>query len=322
MYTVKPILENVVLNEIYSATLYKCQNYFEGMDAIFGGNSSTGASLTPEQLEDLAKQQQKQLRRLNRLTGKTNELCDDISLEHLIIQTKKPQANANLTLEQVNKRQQEQSERLSKINQRLNQICDGLGLVNLKTESNTDDSTVKQVKIELINVDLNDFKDVKRVPTKVNKDKTTVDDFVINIDGNSNLPYKLFYFLDQLTLKQKSYVKYHLHHASKKDDSNQTDQYRLENVQHLFSQLKLDVYEPRSNYDSGLTFISKKSGTSDQLPVLVISEKNKIVGEDNIIEYLNYQLFGLDKSKRVDVSQFNKAVNSNVLLKYLKKIFQ
>lgn len=71
-------------------------------------------------------------------------------------------------MEQVKKRQQEQSDRLSKINQRLNQICDGLGLVNLKTGSNTDDSTVKQVKIELINVDLNDFKDVKRVPTKVN----------------------------------------------------------------------------------------------------------------------------------------------------------
>lgn len=133
----------------------------------------------------MIKQQSKQFRRLERLSNKTNLLCEDLSLDSLVLDNAKlsssqPGALNQTKLEEFQSKQEALLRKINSLGDRCNQICQDMNLnsliVDLKSldlTDNTHKSTQtgqKQVKHQQnrtqLQVDLAQFKDVKRASSK------------------------------------------------------------------------------------------------------------------------------------------------------------
>lgn len=329
MYKVKPVSERIVIQSI-PTTMYKVKSYV--IDSTQATTSQT-ETISDSQVEELGKQLNNQLKRLEKLCAKTNDLCDELSLNNLVVNTDSnklsQQKNTNQSskldenrLASFAKEQDALLKRMENLTLKTNKVCENLKLSNLlldmsalSVNANTKSSqTIKKSTTdsssgtvaaeqprETLKVDLSLFKNVQRATTKQNKDKP-IEDIVINVDPTiKNYTPRLFSFLDQLTLNYKCFFQFQRHNSIQAElKENATLRNRLHNFVDLFEALQLNSIEPRSKYDFSFTYIFRKS--ENPVPYLSFSslEKEKVVGEAAILEYLNKSL---PSERQVDLAK-------------------
>lgn len=339
MYAVKPICEKVVLQNMPN-TMYKVKCYVSVHHADANQTDTTVSDVIVA--EELSKQLNNQLRRLERLCLKTNDLCDELSLNNLVIsdvkmKTSTPALSASSSSKSVNQPQlatlsRDQADlfkRIHNLSNRANQLCEDLKLndlvVDLKGSSPVSKSADKSSNTQhsssapilprkKLQVDLKVFSDIKRITEKQIKDRP-IEDIVINLDPKSKNANEVFNFVDQMTQKFKCFVHFHRHNTVQGElSANEALSNRLHNFDDLFEALKLNANEPRSRYDYGFTFIWKKSESTEPNLTFSSLDKPKIVGEQKILQFINETL---PADKRIDLKTLKA---ESPLIKVIKSL--
>ncbi|CAF1019198.1 unnamed protein product [Brachionus calyciflorus] len=311
MYKVRPLQDKVVIKSLPTC-MYKTKPFFNEDNLNFGSNLVEPlANLSLVELEELSKQQGKQLRRLERLLTKSNEFCEDLRLDNLVIHTSQ---NSQHKLEEAYKKQEALFQKIENLTQKVNKVVQEMNL-NSVTESlanvNLRQNETRKQR-QRYNVDLSLFKEIKRANIKVLTDRN-VEDLVFYVNPN-NIPLDLLNFFDVLSQETKSFIKFYVHSSISSDiQQNYELENKLLSIGELFEGLSLSVNDSRVSYDFGFTFIWRKMESNEQ--ELKFSNGTIVSGEAKIAQSINELL--PQQISEVRLKQ-NKA--SSPLIKILKTL--
>jgi hypothetical protein len=319
MYQVKPISENVTITDL-PTSMYKVNSFYPEMSAT--------QSTDPIEIDQLLKHQEKQLRKLNRLQERSNNLCEELNLDDLIINDRPigetlASSSSISIIDDLNKKQESQLQKLNLIGEKLNKFCEQFDLnlnINDKQTASTATTTTPLLPIKSnIKWDEKVFENLKRPTNKV-LSESVLEDLAIQLDPDY-MPVLLLSQINQFAANLKCFIKCHVHGSVlATSGTNSKILNRINDVNELVSRLKLDLGDLRSKYDFGFTFVWKKADKPEnQISVGTNTSqfKEKICGEVNIMKHLNTLI--TETNLRVDVDALKKNSSKDSLIKLLKQ---
>jgi len=273
-------------------------------------NLNDEIDLSADFLEDLSQQQKSQITRLNRLSSKLNDLCDELSLTSLKVATQS--SSTKVPAQQTTKQQQANAISSSTTTTFTPVQPPTSQHQHQQQQQLTSTKSFKPLKPLVKKINVNMFADVKRVNTKINKDKSTVEDFSIFLSAKTGKKVAdsalLFFLFNQMTLKYKCFVSFHMD-GSVLRYSSDAEKTRMHNIINLFEQLGLTLSEPRNNYDYGFTFTWTHNVDEASLSLSQLN-KPRVTGEESIVSHVSrLASFDVDK-KECEASKLIKVLRS------------